>query len=160
LISTHYFIRWNPVRFRDPDPFARALTLPEAAKLHENRSQHTAVCMEGNALLGTVESHNDFVGCNFFDELNRLYLSYGFRTQPNGRLFLADTVFHLFDGDSSNRRMTENSFFTVDGQYRMVINDFANAETRESQPRSIDVMGHWEDYPKFERYNTILRLER
>jgi hypothetical protein len=160
LINTHYFIRWNPVRLHDPDPFVRALTLPEAAKAHENRSQHTAVCMDGDALLGTVEFYNDFVGCNFFDDLSRLYLSYGFRTQSNGRLFLADTVFHIFDGDSSNRRMTENSFFSTNGQYRMVSNDFVSAETRESQPRSIDVMRHWEEYPEFEHYDNILRIER
>jgi hypothetical protein len=116
--------------------------------------------MEGNVLQGTVEFYNDFVGCNFFDELVRLHLSYGFRTQPNGRLFLSDIVFHTFDDDSSNRLTTENSFFAPDGQYRMVINDFAGAETRESLPRSIDVTRHWEDYPEFGRYDHILRLER
>jgi len=160
LISTHYFIRWNPVRLREPDPFARSLTRQEAARLHDSRLQHTAVCMKDATLLGTVEFYNDFVGANFFDEINRLYLSYGFWLQPNGRLFLADTVFHHFDGDSPNRRSTENSFFSVDGQYRMVVNDFAIAETRESLPRSIDVTGNWEDYPAFDQYEKILKLER
>lgn len=136
--------------------------LEEASKFaHENSRVYYATIYNGDTPVNFLEINKDFYRVGFLDEHLRTYLSYDFQGSNNGKLFLSKATYFEFQGDTDKKAKITNYLFKEDGSLTIIETDSITREQVIQEAKNkIDVSGNYEDYPKFGKYEALIKKER
>lgn len=155
-----YFGNWKPFRMQRENPFARPHTDKKARELFEAREIFTALILEEGEPESYIEFNDSYIGVFFLDDYYRAYLSYHFKEQENGKLFLSQAVYKEYEEETDNLEKTTHFFFEEDGTFKAKERDFVANTVGETKPKKVDVSVNWEPYPEFGKYESLLNEER
>lgn len=130
-----------------------------ARKHHESREPYTAVIGGEDSPSFVVSLAANWVTVSFLDRLKREYLSYDFSEVQPEHLFLTMAEHRDFAGETDEVLLISRFAFQPDGRMLAEKRNLETGETEERQALA-NVNTNWEDYPRFENYESVCRKER
>lgn len=137
-----------------------------ARKNHEDGLMYSVIVLDddGSPYCSLDIVHeNEFIGVDFLDDSGRIYLSYHFdEVEPMKKLFLREVWYSFYpNSEAKDANYRLHFVFDHDGnaayrKYDDLEHKIYDYETKEP----LDVSGLYEDYPKFDHYEGLIRLER
>jgi hypothetical protein len=153
--------RWGPWHGK----FDEVYTETEAKEAYKNGLQHGAYIEKDNAPYAVIQfGINNFVAVTFLDQYKREWLVYLFGTykEEGKMLFLSACRYFNYDkvGPKVESKTAELYEFKVNGDFEVTIRNNQTGEQKSGSRKGVDVSDHWEPYPEFGKYDSLLRFER
>jgi len=131
---------------------------------HEKGCQYELSIFEDHEIFCHLVLFKDFMKVNFIDGNGRLYLIYLFSPSKKhcDRFFIREVWYYNYTSESNSEESYRLHFvFDEDGnvsyrKYDEVNKKFFDYESKEPS----DISGLYEPYPEFEKYASLIRLER
>lgn len=158
----------NKTRYRDKVEKG-ILTAKQVAEMNHNAKLHYEFCAFEQQddvtplCYVTVVPCNEYIGVNFIDGAGRNYLSYQFHEMDsNRRLFMGEAWYLHFTSETHDKEDYRLHFvFDEEGNIAIRQYDEIARKTRDFESnRRFDIKGLYEDYPAFDAYDSLIRLER
>ncbi|MAT38741.1 MAG: lytic transglycosylase [Ectothiorhodospiraceae bacterium] len=130
-----------------------------ARKAHGERRPYTVLAGEPRSPVGFIEITKHYIGVGFLDVELREYLSYQFQEHEPGKLFLTMATHREFQRNSDFVCRGTTYFFKTEGVVSIEEEDFL-AGTKSTRQTEADVSCNWEQYPAFNAFSPLLRVER
>jgi hypothetical protein len=158
LTEARYFYckRWFSARRTMIEP----MTAEEAESAHHAAGSYTVVAGSPDQPAASLVFTADFIGVAFHDRELRAYLSYDFRLQPDGRLFMTSATHREFAGPSDQAVEASHYIFSRSGEVKIRRQTYGSSAKLETSKSTIDVSGNYDVWPLFGRYESLLRIER
>jgi hypothetical protein len=131
-----------------------------AKRAHDNGELYTVVVgdLDDPECFVDVRLELGYVGVSFFDSRMRVYVSYDFEKQADGRLFLFAAATREYSDDSENPSLVTFYRFSPDGRI-LIRREYSDGRAETAQTVK-DVSGNWEPVPSFGDYEGVTRVER
>lgn len=150
-----YGERW----FQPGRRMIKALSVDEAAERHERRQPYVALIGPTNGPACVLSLAGKWVTAAFLDSHGREFLSYDFREERAGVLFLSHAKFREFHGDTDQVTRFLQFAFDEDGTGLIEDQDLASGTSSQRRWKG-ETAENWEDYPEFAKYDAFCRRER
>ena len=161
---------YNKTKFSRKKNMDEYLLLEAAKYAHDNQLLYFVTIFENEKPYCYLEINKGFYRVTFFDEYNRVYMTYTFlgkddiaewRKNYDNRLLLESIMFWEFEGSTDKMVKISDHIFKPDGSFHIIERDLINNEQIDSESKNkIDVTSNWEDYPEFGKYESLIRKER
>ena len=131
----------------------------EACKRHAERKSYTAIIVENDVEKYIINVAGAWVSVYFLDKYKRNYLYYSFKEVEKNKLFLNESSYWEYDGESEKVLSTMHFTFLQDGNTIMSEKNEITGEVVQKEG-NFSVEGNWDVYPAFARYNSLCREQR
>jgi hypothetical protein len=149
-----YFERW----FRAKNQPVHSLSDVDAKARH-SAGEPYVVLLDISDEKRVLDIAGEWISVMFFDDNDRLYLKYDFKSVESKRLFLSLASHFEFKGDSVKPEVAITFAFHMNGSILIEKRNLASGYSEEKNS-SGDIDSNWEMYPEFGCYNSISRLHR
>jgi len=144
---------------------AGEITAREIAGLnHEKGLHYELTIIDEDELFCYLVIKGGHIKVNFLDGNLRIYLAYYFSpsTKYTDKVFLDEIWYNNYTSESSDKESYRLHFvFDEDGNVNYRKYDEVNQKTQDFESKEpSDVSGLYEAYPEFEKYESLIRLER
>jgi len=147
--------RW----FRRKKRIIGPIKVEDALKLEKEGNPYTVIIGNPQHPDCFIEINSGSYGVSFLDEFKRDYFRYTFKEESNGMLFLYETIFREYNGESDSILTGTIYWFSPDGKVKIEKSKapFKKAELIEKET---DVSKNWEKKPEFGKYDNLIKKER
>lgn len=133
----------------------------KAHKKHEAGDSYTVLIGSDStpSCFINIMRNSGWVSVSFLDEHLREYLLYNFKVLGVETLFLSMAVYREFAGETDLVINGTTYHFKEDG-HTIIIEDNVPESTSERSETYSDVAGNYDRFPKFGKYDSLIRKER
>jgi len=133
----------------------------KAEKLFNQKKPFGLVIEKEGAPYCFIDFNNKFIYVGFLDGLKREYLGYEFSEIEKGKLFLKEVQFWEYEGEENEKVRSTRYRFTPEGKFGLEKDNYkTNNIEKFTAQNKIDVTTLYEEYPRFNNYDAIIKLER
>lgn len=158
-----YCKKWS-IGYKEP---ISPLNENEARKFHDRGLPYTVLIGSDSTPSHFIEvtKKAGWVSVGFLDEELREYLLYSFKLLDSEQLFLSMAVYREFalnEGEGAGFMNVSNGttyLFNEDGN-TVVREEQFNPHLLEESLTTVDVVGNYDQFPEFGKYDSLIRKER
>ena len=151
-----YCDQWSIIQ---KEPF-NSIDIEKARQNHINKELYTAIILEDDVVVNTIEITDIYINVRFMNELATPYLSYVFDVKDDENIFHTATYYTLYNEKGNEKLETMAFSFSENGYTVMERRDLVTGEVDERYLDDDDVTSKWDKFPEFGKYEHLLREER
>ena len=145
--------------FRAKKCITEAWTESKARAAHDKKKLYGVVVGDLESPFCFLEINKGFVGVGFLDSHAREFLYYAFQEIAPGILFMRDSTYREYVGDTDKVSMGTTYIFREDGKVKVRKQTFDPTESSRMETIS-DLSQNYDTWPEFGKYDNLIKIER